>query len=42
MIESLPRGLYLESMRLEALDWPVNRIEMIFYTLTLDEGWLDV
>ncbi|MGK7297102.1 MAG: hypothetical protein ACNS61_14960 [Candidatus Wenzhouxiangella sp. M2_3B_020] len=42
MIENLPRGLYLESMRLEALDWPVNRIEMIFYTLTLDEGWLDV
>ena len=42
MIENLPRGLYLESMQLQALDWPANRIEMIFYTLTLDEGWLDV
>lgn len=42
MIEGLPRGLYLEAMRLEALEWPINRIEMVFYTLTLDEGWLDV
>jgi MSHA biogenesis protein MshJ len=42
MIEGLPRGLQLESMRLEAAAWPSNRIEMIFYTLTLDEGWLDV
>lgn len=42
MIEGLPRGLYLESMQLEERNWPVNRIEMIFYTITLDEGWLDV
>ncbi|MDX1625216.1 MAG: hypothetical protein R3323_01770 [Wenzhouxiangellaceae bacterium] len=41
-VESLPSGLYLETMNLSSADWPVNRLELVFYTLAVEEDWLDV
>lgn len=42
LVESLPRGLYLDTMRLDVDEWPTGRVEMLFYSLTLSEGWLGV
>ncbi|TVS11984.1 MAG: hypothetical protein EA419_06455 [Wenzhouxiangella sp.] len=41
-IADLPRGIFLESMHLSVPAWPVNRIDLIFYSLTLDDSWLGV
>ncbi len=41
-IPGLPSGVFLESMHLSVPGWPTNRIELIFYSLTLDDSWLGV
>ncbi len=41
-VEGLPRGVFLESLELSVPEWPTNRIELMFYSLTLDERWLGV
>lgn len=41
-IPNLPGGVFLESMHLSVPGWPTNRIELMFYSLTLDESWLGV
>lgn len=38
----LPRGVFWESMELTVDQWPTNRIEMILYSVTLDDRWLGV
>jgi MSHA biogenesis protein MshJ len=38
----LPRGVFWESLELEVTDWPTNRVELILYSVTLDENWLGV
>lgn len=42
LIEELPEGVYWESVRLDVPDWPTNRVEMVLYTLALDDGWLGI
>lgn len=37
---SLPGGVYLESVDLLVDQWPVNRVELMFYSLALDDRWL--
>lgn len=41
-IPGLPSGVFLESMHLSVPAWPTNRIELMFYSLTLDDSWLGV
>ncbi len=41
-IGRLPPGIFLESMHLSVPAWPVNRIDLVFYSLTLDDSWLGV
>lgn len=41
-IPDLPGGVFLESMHLSVPGWPINRIELMFYSLTLDDSWLGV
>jgi MSHA biogenesis protein MshJ len=38
----LPGGVYLESVDLVVDQWPVNRVELMFYSLALDDRWLGV
>jgi len=38
----LPGGVYLESVDLTVEQWPVNRVELMFYSLALDDRWLGV
>ena len=42
LISGLPSGIFLESMRLDVPDWPTNRVELMLFSLTLDENWLGV
>lgn len=42
LIESLPRGLYWESLRLSVPEWPANRADVVLYMLALNEDWLGV
>lgn len=39
---NLPGGVYLESVDLLVEQWPVNRVELMFYSLALDDRWLGV
>lgn len=38
----LPRGVFWESLTLSVEQWPVNRIELMLYSVTLDDRWLGV
>jgi len=38
----LPRGVFWESLNLTVEQWPRNRIELILYSVTLDDRWLGV
>lgn len=38
----LPRGVFWESLELSIEQWPTNRIELMLYSVTLDERWLGV
>lgn len=38
----LPRGVFWESLELGVEEWPTNRIELILYSVTLDDRWLGV
>lgn len=40
LIEELPDGIYWESVRLEVPAWPTNRVEMVLYSLALNDNWL--
>lgn len=40
LIEELPDGIYWESVRLEVPAWPTNRVEMVLYSLALNDSWL--
>lgn len=41
-IRQLPAGVYWESMQLDIPEWPVNRIELILYSLAFADNWLEV
>lgn len=38
----LPRGVFWESLRLTVDEWPTNRVELMLYSVTLDDRWLGV
>lgn len=38
----LPQGVFWESLDLTVEHWPTNRIELILYSVTLDDRWLGV
>lgn len=38
----LPRGVFWESFDLTVEQWPTNRIELILYSVALDDRWLGV
>lgn len=42
LLAELPSGVFLESMHLTVPDWPRNRVELILFSLTLDDNWLGV
>lgn len=42
LIEKLPEGVYWESLKLEVPEWPTNRVEMVLYSLALNDGWLGI
>lgn len=42
LLAELPSGVSLESMHLTVPDWPRNRVELILFSLTLDDNWLGV
>ena len=39
---TLPRGVFWESLNLSVEQWPTNRIELMLYSVTLDDRWLGV
>jgi MSHA biogenesis protein MshJ len=41
-IETLPEGVFWESLALRVPGWPTNRIELMLYSLALDDHWLGV
>jgi len=41
-IETLPEGVFWESLVLSVPAWPTNRIELVLYSLALDDHWLGV
>lgn len=42
LIEKLPEGVYWESLKLEVPAWPTNQVEMVLYSLALNDGWLGI
>lgn len=38
----LPRGVFWESLHLEVAEWPTNQVELMLYSVTLDDRWLGV
>lgn len=42
MLADLPEGVFLETMHLTVPGWPKNRVELVLYSLSLDENWLGV
>ncbi len=42
LVAGLPSGVFLESMRLTVPDWPRNRVELVLFSLTLDDNWLGI
>lgn len=42
LVSALPRGVYLESLHLTVPEWPRNRVELVLFSLTLDDQWLGV
>jgi MSHA biogenesis protein MshJ len=42
LVARLPSGVFLESMRLTVPDWPRNRVELVLFSLTLDDNWLGI
>lgn len=41
-VSELPGGVFLETLDLSVEQWPSNRVELVFYSLTLDDRWLGV
>ncbi|MFW5927548.1 MAG: hypothetical protein ACOCSR_05795, partial [Wenzhouxiangella sp.] len=41
-IRALPEGVYWESLQLEVPGWPLNRVELILYSLAFADNWLEV
>lgn len=41
-VNNLPPGVFWESMELTVPGWPVNRVELVLYSLTFDDNWLGV
>ncbi len=42
LVSSLPSGIHLESLLLSVPNWPSNQVELILYSLALDDKWLGV
>ncbi|QOC23839.1 type II secretion system protein M [Wenzhouxiangella sp. AB-CW3] len=42
MVDTLPAGVFWDSMRLTVDEWPTNHTEIILYSLALDEEWLGI
>ncbi len=42
LLAELPDGVFLESMHLTVPDWPRNRVELVLFSLTLDDSWLGI
>jgi len=40
LVERLPAGVYWESLELDVPEWPTNRVEMVLYSVALDDGWV--
>lgn len=38
----LPAGVFWESMTLDVPEWPINRVELMLYSLTFTDNWLGV
>lgn len=41
-ITRLPPGVFWKALDLSVPGWPVNRVELVLYSLALDEHWLGV
>lgn len=41
-ITELPSGVFWKALDLSVPGWPVNRVELVLYSLALDEHWLGV
>jgi len=39
---NLPRGVFWESLEVSNAQWPTNRVELMLYSVTLDDRWLGV
>jgi MSHA biogenesis protein MshJ len=39
---SLPQGVFWESLGVSITQWPTNRVELMLYSVTLDDRWLGV
>lgn len=42
MVEKLPASVFWDSLGLTAPNWPINRLELILYSLAIDDRWLGV
>lgn len=38
----LPRGVFWESLDVSTTQWPTSRVELMLYSVTLDDRWLGV
>lgn len=38
----LPDGVFLESLNISVVQWPVNRVSLVLYSLAVNEHWLGV
>lgn len=41
-VENLPEGVYWESVDISVPAWPENRVELVLYSLAVDEAWLGI
>ncbi|NEZ03707.1 hypothetical protein G4Y73_06000 [Wenzhouxiangella sp. XN201] len=41
-ITELPTGVFWKALELSVPGWPVNRVELVLYSLALDDHWLGV
>lgn len=41
-VRDLPEGVFWDSMRLSVPGWPDNRVELVLYSLTFADNWLEV
>jgi len=42
MLETLPPGVFWEALALTVAEWPRSAVELVLYSLTLDERWIGV